>query len=69
MLYAIVFTIGAVLVTSLIYAALNPRAAASGGENPDLRFIGYALVLIIITAITVVSLLLLGKIDEVKLPF
>lgn len=69
MLYAIVFTIGATLVTALIYAALNPKAAASGGETADLRYIGYALVLIILTAVTVLSLLLLGKIDEVKLPF
>ena len=51
------------------FVSLNPKAASSGGETADLRFVGYALVLIIITAVTLLSLLLLGKIDEVKLPF
>ena len=61
MLYAILFTIGAILVTFLLFLALRPTALAVESETADLRYIGVTLVLIILTAATVASLLILGK--------
>lgn len=69
MLYAVLFTIGSILITALIYLALNPKSVEVEGETADLRFVGFALILIILTAATVAAMLLLGKIDEVKMPF
>jgi len=60
-LYAVLFTIGAILVTSLLYLALRPKSIEVEGEGADLRYIGFALALIILTAFTVFSLLYLGK--------
>ncbi len=60
-LLAVLFTIGAVLVTTLIYLAINPRSVAIKGESADLRYIGFALLLIILSAGTIASLLYLGK--------
>lgn len=65
MLFAILFTIGSILVTWLLYLALRPRTFEVEGEGADLRYIGMALILIIITAATITSMLYLGKIDEV----
>lgn len=65
----ILFTIGAVLVTTLLFLALRPRSVEYGGEGADLRFIGFALVLIILTAGTVLSILLLGRLDQATFGF
>lgn len=63
MLYAILFTIGSILVTFLLFLALRPKSIEVESEGADLRYIGFALVLIILTAGTVMSLLILGKAD------
>ena len=63
MLYAILFTIGSILVTFLLFLSLRPKAIEVESEGADLRYIGFALVLIILTAGTVMSLLILGKVD------
>lgn len=62
-LFAILFTIGSILVTWLLYMALRPASMEVEGEGADLRFVGFALVLIILTAGTVASMLYLGKIN------
>ena len=64
MFYIILFTIGAVLITSLMYLALNPRSLELGGEGADLRYIAFALVLIILSAATIGSMLVLGKLNQ-----
>lgn len=64
MLFAILFTLGGILVTWLLYMALRPASMESGGEGADLRFVGFALILIILTAATVASMLYLGKLDD-----
>ncbi len=69
MLFAILFTIGSILVTWLLYLALRPRTLEVESEGADLRYVGMALVLIIITAATITSMLYLGKIDEAVLRF
>ncbi len=61
MLYAFLFTIGAIMVTWLLYTALRPSSIEVEGEGADLRFVGFALVLIILTAGTLASMLFLGK--------
>jgi hypothetical protein len=63
MLFAILFTIGAVLITTLLYLALNPKTLELGGEGADLRYIGFALLLIILSAATLGSMLVLGKLN------
>lgn len=63
MLFAILFTIGSILVTWLLYMALRPHSMQVESEGADLRFVGFALILIILTAGTVASMLYLGKID------
>jgi len=60
----ILFTIGAVLVTTLLYLALRPRSVEYESEGADLRFIGFALVLIILTAATLLSMFLLGRVGQ-----
>ncbi|RDI95679.1 hypothetical protein DV704_05220 [Meiothermus sp. QL-1] len=69
MLFAILFTIGSILVTWLLYLALRPRAVEAESEFADLKYIGLALVLIILTAATVASILILGKLGQVTLSF
>lgn len=69
MLYIILFTIGAILVTWLLYVALRPRTLEAQIPNADLRFIAISLVLIILTAATFASMLLLGKVDEAVIRF
>ncbi len=69
MLFAILFAIGSILVTWLLYLALRPRALEVESETADLRYIGVALVLIILTAATVASMLLLGKLGQVSISF
>lgn len=69
MLFAILFTIGSILVTWLLYLALRPRALEVESEGADLRYIGMALVLIILTAATVASMLILGKLGEAAIRF
>jgi hypothetical protein len=61
-LLAIIFTVGAILVTWLLFTALRPSSIEIEGETADLRFVGYALVLIVLTAVTVAAMLILGKI-------
>lgn len=61
---AILFSVGSVLVTTLLYLALRPRSLEYESEGADLRFIGFALVLIILTAGTLLSMFLLGRIDQ-----
>jgi len=68
-LFAILFAIGSILVTWLLYLALRPRALEVESETADLRYIGVALVLIILTAATVASMLLLGKLGQVSISF
>ncbi|MER3482750.1 MAG: hypothetical protein C4332_05965 [Meiothermus sp.] len=63
------FTVGSVLVTTLLYLALRPRSVEYDSEGADLRFIGFALVLIILTAGTVLSILMLGRIDQATIQF
>jgi len=65
----ILFTVGSVLVTTLLYLALRPRSVEYDSEGADLRFIGFALVLIILTAGTVLSILMLGRIDQATIQF
>ncbi|WP_299428890.1 hypothetical protein [uncultured Meiothermus sp.] len=69
MLFAILFTLGSILVTWLLYLALRPRALEVESEGADLRYVGMALVLIILTAATITSMLLLGKVDEAVIRF
>lgn len=59
--FALIFVIGSILVTSLIYLAINPRSVNVEGEGADLRYIGFALVLIILSAATIGAMLMLGK--------
>ncbi|MDX2008314.1 MAG: hypothetical protein SFU83_23970 [Meiothermus sp.] len=66
MIWALLFTVGAIVVTWLLYVALRPANMERGGEGDDLRFIGFALVLIILSAITIASMLILGKSDVVQ---
>jgi hypothetical protein len=61
MVFAILFSIGAVLITSLLYLALNPKTLELGGEGADLRYIAFTLILIILAAATIGSMLMLGK--------
>jgi hypothetical protein len=68
-LFAILFTLGSILVTWLLYLALRPRALEVESEGADLRYVGMALVLIILTAATITSMLLLGKVDEAVIRF
>lgn len=69
MLFAILFIIGSILVTWLLYLALRPRALEVQSEWADLRYVGISLVLVILTALTLTSILLLGKIDEATIRF
>ncbi len=69
MLFAILFTIGSILVTWLLYLALRPRTLEVESEGADLRYIGMALVLIILTAATITSMLLLGKLGQATIGF
>ncbi len=69
MLFAILFTIGSILVTWLLYLALRPRTLEVESEGADLRYIGMALLLIILTAATVAAMLILGKLDKVNISF
>ncbi|GIW27967.1 MAG: hypothetical protein ACK40N_02805 [Meiothermus ruber] len=69
MLFAILFTIGSILVTWLLYLALRPRTLEVESEAADLRYIGMALILIILTATTVAAMLILGKLDKVNISF
>ncbi|GEM88047.1 hypothetical protein [Meiothermus granaticius] len=66
---AILFTIGVVLVTTLLYLALRPRSVEYEGEGADLRFIGFALLLIILTAATILVMLLLGRVGQATFHF
>ena len=66
MIWALLFTIGAIVVTWLLFVALRPSNMERGGETADLRFIGFALVLIILSAATIASMLILGKSDIVQ---
>jgi hypothetical protein len=52
-----------------LYAALRPRTLEAQTPNADLRFIAISLVLIILTAATFASMLLLGKVDEAVIRF
>jgi hypothetical protein len=63
--FALIFVIGSILVTSLIYLAINPRSINIEGEGADLRYIGFALLLIILSAATIGAMLLLGKAHNV----
>lgn len=69
MLFAILFTIGSILVTWLLYLALRPRTLEVESEVADLRYIGMALILIILTATTVAAMLILGKLDKINISF
>lgn len=60
-LFVLIFVIGSVLVTGLIYLAINPRSVNVEGEGADLRYIGFALVLIILSAAAIGAMLMLGK--------
>ncbi|MCL4454748.1 MAG: hypothetical protein M1369_00755 [Deinococcus sp.] len=61
MLYAILFAIGALVVIGLLFTALGLKNVSAGGQTADLRYVGFALVLIILSALTVGSMLILGK--------
>ncbi len=61
MLYGIAFAIGSILVTYLLFVLLGQRNIRYRGETADIRFVGLALVLIILTAVTLCAMLLLGK--------
>lgn len=63
------FTVGAIVVTWLLFVALRPSNMERGGEGDDLRFIGFALVLIILSAVTITSMLILGKADITTIRF
>lgn len=69
MLFAVLFTVGSILVTWLLYLALRPRTLEVEGEAADLRYIGMALVLIILTATTVAAMLILGKLGKATISF
>lgn len=69
MLFAILFTIGSILVTWLLYLALRPRALEVESEGADLRYVAMSLLLIILTAATVASMLILGKLDQATIRF
>ena len=60
MLFAILFAIGSILITWLLYLALRPRTLEVESEGADLRYIGMALMVMILTAGTVGSMLVLG---------
>jgi len=68
-LFAIIFTVLAVMVTWLLYLALRPRALEVESETADLRYIAMALILIILTAAAVASMLILGKLGQVTIGF
>jgi hypothetical protein len=59
-LFAILFTIGSILVTWLLYLALRPRTLEVESELADLRYVAMALLLIILT---------LGKLGSVNISF
>lgn len=69
MLFAILFAIGSILVTWLLYLALRPRTLEVESEGADLRYVAMALLLIILTAATVASMLILGKMDQATISF
>ena len=69
MIWALLFTLGAIVVTWLLFVALRPSNMERGGEGDDLRYIGFALVLIIISAATIASMLILGKADIATIRF
>lgn len=69
MQFAILFTIGSILVTWLLYLALRPRTLEVESEGADLRYVAMALLLIILTAATVASMLILGKLGSVNISF
>jgi len=68
-LFIIIFTVLAIMVTWLLYLALRPRAIEVESEMADLRYVGLSLVLIILTAVAVASVLILGKLDRFELNF
>jgi len=61
MVYIALFALGAAIVTLLFYLILNPRVLTTEGETFDLRFVLFMLALIVLSAATVASMLVLGR--------
>lgn len=66
-LIILLITIGVVVLTAAFYLIFNPRSMSATGPNSDLRFVGLALLLIIMTAGTFGIWWVLGKADELEL--
>lgn len=66
-LIILMVAIGVVLLVAFFYLIFNPRSMSVSGPNSDLRFVGFALLLIVMTSGTIGFWLVLGKADEIDL--
>lgn len=66
-LIILLVAIGVVLLVAFFYLIFNPRSMSASGPNSDLRFVGFALLLIVMTSGTIGFWLVLGKADEIDL--
>jgi|GEM_PF-166816 hypothetical protein len=66
-LYIVLFVIGVLLVSGMLYVALNPRSLGRRGETADLRYIWFAFIVILSTVGALASVWILG--DKGPPPF
>lgn len=59
--YVAFFAVGVVLVSAVFYFTFNPRMLATESGEIDLVVVARTLLIIIMTAITLTSMLLLGR--------